>query len=406
MGEIAEAAQQAGMSPEASAAVEEAIERAQQSMGEASEALEDPSGSMAAAEAQREAVDALRDAAREAQQGAQPQTEEQRQRAEELAERQRALEEKLLALAERNEERNEMADSNQALSEAAESASEASDALESGDLDEAEAKEEETEQKIEEALDELEEEEEQYDSLRQEELLFQIKEEVIEIEALHRVQMQETRELDATRKARPSRSEKIRLRNISREEEALATRIDGIVEAIRAEGTLVFAEVLDRAARDLRRVVKDLSDAGGYRSGERTQALQEDVADGLALLREALEDELERRAEEEQQQQEQQDQEEQQQQDSNQLIPDVAELKLLAKLEEDLLQRVDQLYDLYPEIAAGEELDPLILRDIARLASQHERILELFTDMRQRLGFGQDQGAPSIEGPDQESEDR
>ena len=396
------------MSPEASAAVEEAIERAQQSMGEASEALEEPSGSMAAAEAQREAVDALRDAAREAQQGAQPQTEEQQQRAEELAERQRALEEKLLALAERNEERNEMADSNQALSEAAESASEASEALESGDLDQAEAKEEETEQKIEEALDELEEEEEQYDSLRQEELLFQIKEEVIEIEALHRVQMQETRELDATRKARPSRSEKIRLRNISREEEALATRIDGIVEAIRAEGTLVFAEVLDRAARDLRRVVKDLSDAGGYRSGERTQALQDDVADGLALLREALEDELERRAEEEQEQdqQEQQNQEEQQQQDSNQLIPDVAELKLLAKLEEDLLQRVDQLYDLYPEIAAGEELDPLILRDIARLASQHERILELFTDMRQRLGFGQGQEPVQVKGPDQESEDR
>ncbi|MDC3307434.1 hypothetical protein OAV47_01225, partial [bacterium] len=69
-------------------------------------------------------------------------------------------------------------------------------------------------------------------------------------------------------------------------------------------------------------------------------------------------------------------------------------------------QRVDQLYDLYPEIAAGEELDPLILRDIARLASQHERVLELFTDMRQRLGFGQGQGASPVEGQDQESEDR
>ena len=182
------------------------------------------------------------------------------------------------------------------------------------------------------------------------------------------------------------------------------------MEAIRAEGTLVFAEVLDRAARDLRRVVKDLSDAGGYRSGERTQALQDDVADGLALLREALEDELERRAEEEQQQeQEQQDQqqEEQQQQDSNQLIPDVAELKLLAKLEEDLLQRVDQLYDLYPEIAAGEELDPLILRDIARLASQHERdpgaVHGHAPAPRVRPGPG---SRSPVEGPDQESEDR
>jgi hypothetical protein len=109
--------------------------------------------------------------------------------------------------------------------------------------------------------------------------------------------------------------------------------------------------------------------------------------------------------EQQQQEQEQQNQEEQQQ-DSNQLIPDVAELKLLAKLEEDLLQRVDQLYDLYPEIAAGEELDPLILRDIARLASQHERILELFTDMRQRLGFGRGQEPVQVEDQDQESEDR
>ena len=43
---------------------------------------------------------------------------------------------------------------------------------------------------------------------------------------------------------------------------------------------------------------------------------------------------------------------------------------------------------------------------IARLASQHERVLELFTDMRQRLGFGQGQGASPVEGQDQESEDR
>ncbi|MDG1983629.1 MAG: hypothetical protein P8M11_03595, partial [Planctomycetota bacterium] len=91
---------------------------------------------------------------------------------------------------------------------------------------------------------------------------------------------------------------------------------------------------------------------------------------------------------------------------SNQLIPDVAELKLLAKLEEELLQRVDQLYELYPEIAAGEELDPLILRDIARLASQHERVLELFTDMRQRLGFGQNQDTPPIEDQEAQSEGR
>ena len=79
------------------------------------------------------------------------------------------------------------------------------------------------------------------------------------------------------------------------------------------------------------------------------------------------------------------------------------ELILERLLLQDLLQRVDQLYELYPEIEAGEELDPLILRDIGRLASQHERILELFTTMRQRLGFGQGEG-PSDATDDQEQD--
>ncbi|MEO0664046.1 MAG: hypothetical protein AAFZ87_21155, partial [Planctomycetota bacterium] len=99
----------------------------------------------------------------------------------------------------------------------------------------------------------------QYESLRQEELLFRIAEEVRDVRVLHEIQARALTELDAGRKkSKPTRSERIQLGNIAREEEALGGRIDGLVEAIRAEGSLVFAEVLDRASRDLARVAREL----------------------------------------------------------------------------------------------------------------------------------------------------
>ena len=46
----------------------------------------------------------------------------------------------------------------------------------------------------------------------------------------------------------------------------------------------------------------------------------------------------------------------------------------------------------------------------AQIERQHERVLDLFTGMRQRLGFGQGQdqgqGAAPVEEQDKESEDR
>ncbi|MEC8496104.1 MAG: hypothetical protein VXZ39_14330, partial [Planctomycetota bacterium] len=223
-------------------------------------------------------------------------------------------------------------------------------------------------------------------------------------------------ELDEGRSgSRPSRSERIRLRKIAREEETLAGRIESIVEAITAEGSLVFAEVLDRSRRDLMRIAGDLGDKGGYDSGPRTQALQSDVDQGLAWLEEALNDELDRRAEEEQQQQEQQDQQEQQQDQQQQqeqsLVPDVAELRLLDRMEKELQARVQQLFELHPELLQEDpEIGPLLRRDLTRLATQNERIAELFTAMRQRLGITEEsegaQEGEADEAPEGEGDDR
>ena len=80
----------------------------------------------------------------------------------------------------------------------------------------------------------------------------------------------------------------------------------------------------------------------------------------------------------------------QQGEEKQQLVPDVAELKLLQKLETEVLDRIDQVRQLYPQIDEGGELDPLVRRDLLRLATRSERIHQLFRGMRQRLGIEMD----------------
>ena len=60
-------------------------------------------------------------------------------------------------------------------------------------------------------------------------------------------------------------------------------------------------------------------------------------------------------------------------------MPDVAELKLLRRMEVDVLERLEQFLVLHPELSdASKEPDPLTLEDIQRLAYYHKRIAELF----------------------------
>ena len=67
-------------------------------------------------------------------------------------------------------------------------------------------------------------------------------------------------------------------------------------------------------------------------------------------------------------------------------MPDVAELKLLRMMEVEVLAKLEQQLQLHPELAGPtEDLDPLLLEDISRLAYQHNRISELFTLFRERL---------------------
>jgi hypothetical protein len=121
-------------------------------------------------------------------------------------------------------------------------------------------------------------------------------------------------------------------------------------------------------------------------------------------MEEALREELDRRAEEEKKKQEEEEQEPQEQgEQKQQLVPDVAELKLLQKMETEVLDRIDQVRELYPQIDAGEDLDPLIRRDLLRLATRSERIHQLFGAMRTRLGIDLEGGGPTA--PEVSTED-
>jgi hypothetical protein len=381
-GELDKGTDGASLSEAAQNSTSSALQKAQDAMQRASESLQEGERSEAA-DAQREALDALAEAEREASRGVAPQSEEGQAKAEELAREQERIREQLLALARRLEE-SQAATPPPGLSRAQESAQEAQSSLQQGNLDGAQEQEEETEREIREAMRDLEEEERQYEELRQEELLFKITEEVAGMLESHRVQMDATREIDSGRRAdgreSASRADRLRLRNVSREEEAIAQRSGTVVEAILEEGARVFAEVLSNVQADLTEVARRCGEAGGYRSDEGVQALQAEVEDSLLLLLDSLQNELERR------QQEQTRPGTPPPDGTPPLVPDVAELKVLRKIEEGILQRMDELLVLHPELES-EQVDSILLRDLGRLAYRHQRMTELFQDLRRRLGL-------------------
>jgi hypothetical protein len=351
-------------------------------------------GASSASSAQREAIARLQAAAEAARKGGALTRPEDQEEAQTLSKEQEKIRNELLELSRRNQKRD-TAKPSPSLSQAGSSASKAKEALDEGDMDRAEGSEEDAERQMREALSQLSEEEEQYQKLRAEELLFKVAEQVKGMLEAHRDLMRETIEVDGARQSGEpaTHTQRLRLRKISKSEEVLASRASEVGKAIRAEESLVFAEVLDEAGRDLTRTARDLGDDGGYQSGERVQALQQDVEQGLAWLYEALQVEKERRRQEESQSGNQSSQ----QRGRNRLVPDAAELKLLRQLEVENLDSLEKFKAAHPEIpergdpgdrdTARPSIDPMVLEDLGRLANRHQRTSDLFEKFRKRLGL-------------------
>jgi hypothetical protein len=333
-----------------------------------------------------EAIDSALEAGEE---GVQPGTAEEQARAEDLAQRQEELKKLMYELKNQLDEDDPTRDTS-ALERAQAAAAAAEQALQEGELTEAESQQAEAERSLREAAEELAEEEEDYQQLREEELLFKTIEEVNQILEAHRLQMKGTLELDLEREvgARPSRSQKLRLRKIAREEEGLSVRSGEIEQALAEEGSVVFGALVNGIRIDLERVSHDLGDEGGYQSGARIRALQQDIEESLIWLIEALEEKKEDREEEEGEGEEEAAEEEGEGlTPQNNLVPDAAELRLLRRMERDVLESVEELLLLHPELIDGGEIDPLLLEDVSRLGQRHERMSKLFSRFREGLGI-------------------
>jgi hypothetical protein len=377
--------------------LEEELEAARQAMGEAEQARRE--GRPAdAARAQDQAQQALSRASQAAREGQRFNDEQSQAQSRALGERERQLREEVEQTARELRENEQLGLDLASLDEAAEALEDAQQALEEQRAEDAGDSAEEARRELEQAADELEEEEQRYESLREEELLFRTKEELINMSLAHEEARAKTLELDTDRAPgdSPSRALRLALRRVARDEGSLATRASELIPPLEEEGSFVFAEALYLLQSDLERIADDMDQAGGYRSGESVQGLQADVADTIAMLIEALTEQLDngqRERDEEQRDEDpnrqEQDREGQQGQPENNLVPDVAELKVLRRMEQDLNRAVDQLLMLYPELAEGSDapVDPLALEDIQRLASRHARLTELFAKFREGLGL-------------------
>lgn len=385
-----------GASP-SEARASDALREAQQRMTEARDALQ-RGEAQRAADAQDRAATAL-DAARErlARQAG-PRDEAQRSEAEALARAQEELERKMLELAERMQDPQREA-AQQHTRNAASRASDAARSLRNGSAKQGAEQAEEARQELEQARQQMREEEQRYQRLRQEELLFQIAEELSGLATRQRALREETAATDRERAGAeaPSRAQKIRLRKLSNEASQLARRCGELSEALANEESLVFAEALSDTRLDLLDLAARMGEEGDWDSGPLVQGLQLQIEERLAWLQQSLNAERERRRQEEEQPQD--DAAPEQQNGDERLIPDVAELRLLRQLEQELAEQLTRLEQVNPELARGGEADAITLREIQRLATRHEKITALFARLRARLQLPDPESAVDVEVP-------
>ena len=357
-----------------SEALQESIKKAKSFMQQASSQLNNANPE-SAEQAQRQALEQMRKAQSSLGEN-RSLSPQQKEQSEELAQRQKEIQQEILELAKRlQEQRNNRYQSH--LENAGKSAGEASDSLNEGNPEQAEPQAEETEKYLNLAKDAVQREQEKYLDLRQEELLFRIGEELRGMIEAHEKAMETTTEADAERKdsgGNPSRALRLRISRIGREEQGIATDCNRVATGLDQEGAQVFSFLLRANEEDLQRIAELLGPDGEYKTGELTQSLQQDVAERFGDLQQALKEEMRRRQQDQQNQSQNQNQQ-------RQLVPDVAELKMLKKLEQYLEERTKTLIQLNEKgLAEG----PMLQREIDRIANRHSRITDLFLQFKKR----------------------
>jgi hypothetical protein len=378
---VANAASQGQLTPAQQKAAEQTLGEARKGMQQAAEQL-DRGMQASASQSQSAAAEALQRAADaiEKNQKASP---EQKDRLREQARQQEQLTEDIIRLARELKERDNK-NAERAANEAAEASRRAQRALDDGDAEETQQQQERARQKLEDAAKELEQEEDRYQDLRQEELLFRMKEELTTFLEKQRPLTKSTVELQkAAGNDNLSRPARRQANQLGEEEQVLVGKTKLLVSALSDEGNLVYQAVLQANLEDLEEVVRRLAgrapDVGTF-----TTLLQQDVEKRAEQLLEALAREQKRREQQRKEEQQQQQGENKFDPGREKLVSLIAELEMLKELGNDTRRASENLRTLI-EVRRDETITEAEVAMIERLAHRHSEITRLFQQIKQGI---------------------
>jgi len=362
---------------------QKALDRAQQRMQQAQQQLQSGQQSSAAQQQQQAAQDLQQ--AMDAMQENREMSEQQKQQLADQAKEQEELTEDIIRLAEELKKRRNK-DAERAAEEAADASRKAQRAMEQGDTEETQKQQEKAREKLEEAKEDLEEEKDRYQDLRQEELLFKMKDELTAFMEKQRPITEATKQVQkvsgGSRLSRPARR---KVNGLGEEEQSLAGKVEFLVNALTEEGNLVYRSVLNANLEDLREVSRRLAgrspDVGSF-----TTLLQDDVEKRTLQLLDALAKELKRRNQERQQQQQQDSSQQSESQNKfskqrEKIVSLIAELEMLKNLDIDTKEAADNLRA-FVEVRSDETISDAEVAMIQRLAHRHNEITKLFAQIK------------------------
>ncbi|MBL8767744.1 MAG: hypothetical protein JNL94_10285, partial [Planctomycetes bacterium] len=370
-----------------------AVERAKQSSSDASSRQQAAARSLErsdagqAAEQQQQAIEQLQQMKQEldasaagAKESMTPQ--QRKEQYQDLAKRQEELAQKTRDLMDRLREKKQQK-GQESLQGANERMQQGRQQLEQEDGEEASERQQEAEKYLNKAEQELQQQQDRYENLRQEELLVKVREELAKLRDEQKTVLDETGAIELERAEKDgnlSRSARSRVRQLATRTKALKQRNDDVNGKLREDGAKVFTFLLERNSEDLTQIDERLS-VRPFATDADTQALQEDVVSRYEQLLGVLKEELDRRRQsktEEEKPEEQQNQ--QPQQGKKPLIPELAELLMVKRMEEDALRRIDAFLKNHPEIGT-EGLDDITRDRLIRMGHQHAKITELFNNL-------------------------
>ncbi len=270
-----------------------------------------------------------------------------------------------------------------AMERAAEAMDQASESLQSGESGEAQTREEEAAEELEQAQKELAEDRDRYEQLRQEEVLFKIAEELGAMRLSQEAINVETLGVEEGREdgSRLGRSQRRSVSRLSATQSDLVQQTSAVRAALAEDGAVSFVYALDQVARDMGRSSELLAEE---RTDFLVQSVQSDIVRRIDDLIVVLEKEDERRRDAFMSQQ--QGEQESQPSDPNQntvspLVPKVAELYLIQRLEQSALARLENFERLNPEIFDEDSYSEVDRELIERWAYEHSRVSELFREL-------------------------